>query len=225
MTTNELATLSVTAYCALPIVADALATLAPEAKAALLDGSSWDSQPETIDGADDFPWFCSDCDTWHHEWRVVGWRVADDRLYCVVWTVDSDGNWEVMNAAIVGDPYLDILKECITHAEAQSYWKDYYMWVLNTGRDPLAIADFTDDDIATTLSGQVTLRRTADNHVMFLSAAYLDPAGQFQVLVDWHSLHPILQDFLYRGRRADRLSPHPQTGRQAIAADQEGQGV
>ena len=159
-----------------------------DAVEALNNNGTWEYQPETIECGNWNPYWCSDCDTWHQEWYMFGYRIEDGHMFEVIHTCDTDGNWETNDEYDVDDPDYERWNAQYGYEETLKASKAYSEHVAETGDDPLGEFFVT---TKTKVRYQVIVRY--DNGFWFNAAKPVDSK-------DWNSdesqLPERLRDFL-----------------------------
>ena len=137
-----LPTVSSPAPSPVPSLPEWLAEAFPDAVAAMRDGTRWEHQPESIEEGEWHPWCCGERDCradggWHGGWTVLGYSIEDGVLYDDVWSVDTDGDWDVSYSEPHDPARWDALSR-----EAREAYRAYARWVVENGRDPLGEFSF-----------------------------------------------------------------------------------
>jgi hypothetical protein len=90
--------------------------------------------------ADNYPWFCDECNAWHlQSYALVLKRIVYRREIELIYSSCNDGYWQSIATWEEGDdwkPFADELKQLDTW----HYWKgwmDYCLWVVENNQDPL----------------------------------------------------------------------------------------
>ena len=163
-----------------------------EAVEALKNGTEWEYQPETIEAGNWNPYWCDDCETWHQEWYMFGYRIEDGHMYEVIHSCDTDGNWEVDDEYDVDDVDYERWNAQYGYEETEKASKAYSAWVAENGEDPLGNY-FVQSTVRQRYQVVIQRRGVASGRFHFLKAKPVDSK-------DWNSnaeeLPERLRDFL-----------------------------
>jgi hypothetical protein len=104
---------------------------------ALNNNGTWEYQPETIECGNWNPYWCDDCETWHQNWYMTGYRIEDGIMYEVIHSCDSDGNWEIEDEYDVDDEDYERWNNQYAYEQTEQAATAYREWVAENGEDPL----------------------------------------------------------------------------------------
>jgi len=111
--------------------------LPDEARAALRDGGDWEKTDHTADMGNPFVSWDSDKRTYVLTHYIATLEVRGGDLYDVVLECDADGNWDSQDAARYGTPESAAMLADYSYEASRPGWKDYWVYVLTTGKDPI----------------------------------------------------------------------------------------
>lgn len=120
-------------------VTEALESLGASARKAFdgdHDEGAWSLEPESVEGH--YTWYdwCDDCETFHKGWYLFGYEVTDGHVEVIVWNVDQDGNWDIVEGAYVGTPEAKALERTYGHDAWKESYVAYMRYVSEHGEDP-----------------------------------------------------------------------------------------
>lgn len=100
------------------------------------EGPSIEWGPESCAEANTWYDWCDDCNTFHKNWYVFGYGVTEGEVEVIVWCIDQDGNWEVVESAYLETPMYDEVVAPYCHEEWERSYARYLRHVAETGDDP-----------------------------------------------------------------------------------------
>jgi len=128
-----------------------------EAIKALKENGTWEYSPETTEVGIWFPWWCNDCETWHNEWKIIGYRIEDGHVYEVIHSYD-DSDWDVDDEYDVDDEDYEKWTKQYGYEESIKAMNSYFEWVVENGEDPLNEFMFADSKEKVIESAKRSLR-------------------------------------------------------------------
>lgn len=96
----------------------------------------WEHQPDCAESGDTEIYYCKDCNRYHVDAFERGWHVEPGRITDVVWLFDSDGDLRSLDVScdVDSDGYENFI-EAHSYQSRQNTWEEYYVYVLETGKD------------------------------------------------------------------------------------------
>jgi len=110
--------------------------LGDEAQKAFETGGTWKWEPDTIEFCDGIP-RKTGADTWCLDYHPSGFEVRDGKLFHVMWDAEQDGDWEVHSEMDTADPRYQEWYRQFEYENIQEAWLKYFVFVVQTGDDPL----------------------------------------------------------------------------------------
>jgi hypothetical protein len=107
----------------------------PAAKEALEGGGTWSHHPETLDALEWTPYYCDDCDAWHHQWSGEGFGLEGGVFFHELHVYD-DADWDILDSrSLDADDYKEWAAALVE--QSCDCRIDYYKWVVENNSDPL----------------------------------------------------------------------------------------